>query len=106
MTTRDDLIKAMEQTAIIKPTPVQTKKWGTVYVRSLTVAEVDEQTDDTADKNDKRKFARGACRVICDESGTLLFDATNDADVALIAKQPWEMLHQVLSASGSDDLEK
>lgn len=98
---RSQLIAAMQATAAQAPVPVETKEWGTVYVRAVTVGEVDE-IDDAADakgKADKSRIARGACRVICDETGHRLFDANNEEDVALLAKQPWTLLRKVLAAA-------
>lgn len=96
---RAALIAAMQSTAAEKPVAVTVPKWGTVYVRQVTVAEVDEQSADTDAMNDKNKIARGACRVLCDETGARLFDPKSAADVALLASQPWPLLRAVLSAS-------
>jgi hypothetical protein len=99
---RAALIAAMQVTAAEKPVAVAVPKWGTVYVRQVTVAEVDEQTADTDGKDDKHKIARAACRVLCDESGARLFDPGKPEDVALVAAQPWSYLRKVLSASDPD----
>lgn len=96
---REALIAAMRQTAQIKPKAVTIQGWGTVYVRHLTVAEVDEQAQDTANKDDKNRIARGAARVLCDEHGARIFDPGNADDVALLASQPWALLRQVLADS-------
>lgn len=100
---RDELIAAMQSTAGEKPSPVEVKGWGTVYVRSLTVAEVEEHAEDTKDKKDKNRIARAAARVICDESGKRLFDPDNESDVKLIASQRWSLLRKVLSATDEGD---
>jgi len=94
---RDELIAAMQATAAQTPRAVTVPKWGEIYVRDVTVAEVDEQTDDTADPKDKRRLARGAARVICDAAGTRLFDPESEADVTLLAKQPWKLLRLALA---------
>jgi hypothetical protein len=95
---RAKLIAAMEAAATVKPKAVQA--FGeTVYVRALTVAEVEEQTADAEAKKDKARIARGVARVLCDESGTRLFDPDSAADVALISKQPWAALRTILAAS-------
>lgn len=98
---REELIAAMRETAAAPPTSVKVKGWGLVHIRPLTVAEVEDQAEDTADKQDKHRIARAACRVICDASGKRLFDHDNEEDVALVAQQPWPMLRKVLEASGS-----
>lgn len=100
MSLRDDLVAAMQVTAARKPRPVKTKQWGTVYVRDVTVAEVDLR-DDEEEKKTKNQLARGAARVLCDENGKLLFDENNEADVALLAKQPWPLLRKVLQDNDS-----
>lgn len=96
MTTREELITAIRATATQAPRAVVVPKWGTVYVRDITVAEVEEQTADTDAKNDKLRFARAAARVLCDEAGVLLFDPNDNEHVALLAKQPWKLLRKVL----------
>lgn len=100
---RAQLIAAMQATADRPPVAVATKEWGTVFVRPLTVEEVDSlQGQDTTGAKDKRRLASGACRVICDETGQRLFDANNEEDVALLARQPWSLLRKVLAAADDD----
>ena len=102
---RAQLISAMQATANAAPIPVPTKAWGTVYVRPMTVDEVDnlEEESASADSKDKSRIARGACRVICDESGQRIFDASSEEDIALLAKQPWSLLRKVLAAADGGD---
>jgi hypothetical protein len=100
---RAQLIAAMQATADKPPVPVVTKEWGTVFVRPLTVDEADSlQGQDATGAKDKRRLARGACRLICDETGQRLFDANNEDDVGLLARQPWTLLRKVLSAADDD----
>lgn len=99
---RNALIAAMQATAAAPPAPVDVKGWGTVHIRAVMVSEVEEQSADTADKQDKNKIARAACRVICDENGKRLLDPDNEEDVALVAKQPWPKLRKILKMSGSE----
>ena len=99
---RDDLIAAMRATAAEKPVAVDVPGWGKVFVRSLTVAEVEEQAADTADKTDKNRIARGAARLLCDETGKRLFNPEDEADVKLLAAQPWKLLRQVLNVAEPD----
>lgn len=98
---REELIAAMTATADAKPRAVKVPKWGTVYVRDVTVEEAEAHADDTKDGKDKNRIARGAARVLCDESGKRLFDPDSDADVALLAKQPWPLLRKVLQDDDS-----
>lgn len=99
--TRDKLIAAMRATAGIKPAAVPTKEWGTVYVRGLTVAEVEDQPEVPEGKS-KHSIARGALRVICDESGNRIFDEANEDHVELLAAQPWALLRSLLAKA--DDI--
>ena len=97
MSTREEIIAAMRLTATEAPRAVTVPKWGTVYVRDITVAEIEEQTNDTADKKDKHSIARAAARVLCDVDGTLLFNPNDPEDVALLARQPWKLLSAVIT---------
>lgn len=99
---REDLIAAMQITASPRPVPVPVPNWGTVYVKPPTVEEVDANTDDNGKPGEvdrKRRLARAAARVICDEQGQRLFDPTNKDDVDLLAIQPWAMLQLVLAGA-------
>jgi hypothetical protein len=80
-----------------KPLPVDIPAWGRVWVRVLTVADVDQAK---AAPDDKLRIARSAARVLCTEDGTLLFDSANEADVQAIATLPWIDLEQVLQRAG------
>lgn len=111
---RDQLIAAMQAVAAEKPRAVEVRGWGTVYVRSLTTAEVEEaQAEESVDAakdgkdtpRNRNRLARGAARLLCDEAGTRLFDHNNPDDVALLAKQPWAMLQKILSA-GDDEVKE
>lgn len=95
---RDALIKAMQATADIKPIPVEVPGWGTVHVRPVTVAEVEDQAADT-EGADKHRIARGCARVLCDADGNRIFDAESEDDVTLLAAQPWPLLRKVLAAA-------
>jgi hypothetical protein len=96
---REQLIAAMQSTADEKPRPVEVPGWGKVFVRSLTVAEADagDEQQMEQDKKNRRRLARGAARVLCDEKGNRLFDPENDADVDMLAKQPWKLLRNILA---------
>jgi hypothetical protein len=94
----------MQATAAQKPREVFVQGWGTVYIRSLTVAEVEEQSADTANDKDKNRLARSAARLLCDEKGQRLLDPDNAEDVKLLAEQPWKLLRSILNAS--DDLKE
>lgn len=94
-----EFLEALRRTAVIKPKPVDVPGWPRLYVRALTVAEVEAQAEDTADKNDKHRIARGAARVMCDAEGARLVDPDNQDEVNLLASQPWSLLRRVLDGS-------
>lgn len=96
-----DLRQLMMATATVAPKAVDTKEWGTVHVRAITVAELEDQSEDTADWKNKRRIARGAARVICDQAGGRVFDPDDQDDVDLIARQPWFLLKQVIDTAES-----
>jgi hypothetical protein len=105
---REQLLAVMQETARPKPTPVEVPKWGTVYVRTRTLEEVDADADKESkaqevDEKDnrRRRLARAVCKVLCDENGKRLFDS--DEDVDLIAAQPYHMLRSVLAAAGGEE---
>lgn len=101
---KKELMKAMKATAAAAstPRPIEIKGWGTCYVRSMLVSEVEQQTADTSDPKNKQRLARAAARVMCDEKGTLLFDAANEEEVGLLAAQPWSLLNKVLDEAQKD----
>lgn len=92
MTTAAELRAKILASSKPAPVPVQTKTWGTVYVRLMTVAEIDVQN---ADPEEKNRIARSVCRVLCDESGALLFDPGNPVDVQLVAELPWSEVSKI-----------
>ena len=96
------LLQLLGETAAAgaKPRPVEVPGWGTVYVRPLTVEEVDAAAETVAADVDKhRRIARGAARVLCNAEGIRLLDATNDEHVSLLARQPWTLLQRVIEAA-------
>jgi hypothetical protein len=106
---REELLAAMQGTTA-KPIAVDVPKWGTVYVRSRTLEEVDAdaeneskaQEQDKAD-NKHRRLARAVMNVICDEQGNRVFTAD---DLDLIAAQPYFILQKVLAAAGGQQEEE
>lgn len=102
----EQLLAAMTLAADVKPKKVPVPGWGgDVFVRALTVEEVEEQTEEASlvdagkQAKDKSRLARSACRVICDEIGNRILDAKNEQHVTLLSRQPWEILQGVLAAS-------
>lgn len=94
-----EFLAALQATAAVKPKAIDVPGWPKVYVRALTVAEVEAQSEDTANKDDKHRIARGAARVMCDADGNRLIDPDNQDEVNLLASQPWSLLRLVLEGS-------
>jgi hypothetical protein len=94
-----EFLAALQATAAVKPKAVDVPGWPTVYVRSITVAEVEAQANDTANKDDKHRIARGAARVMCDADGNRLIDPDNQDEVNLLASQPWALLRKVIDGA-------
>lgn len=95
---RATLLAAMDAIAAEKPRAVTIPGLGDVHVRHITIGEVDEQTEDTSDAKNKRRIARGACRLLCDAEGNLLLDPDEPADVARMAKLPLTVLTAINNA--------
>jgi hypothetical protein len=112
---RDALLKAMTATAELKPRAVVVPEWGTVYVREVTVEEVEDQTEAARKKPDpsvngeeakKRNIARGAAAMLCDATGKRLFDQNNPEHLSFLGKQPWSLLQKIVQEddkSGTTD---
>lgn len=99
---RADLLAAMAATAKQAPTPVTIPGWGEVFVRSITVGEVEAQTSDTEGAKDKYRIARGVARVLCDAEGRPLLDPEDDEHVKLLSRQPWSLLRRIIAVSDKD----
>ncbi|GGI16448.1 hypothetical protein [Oxalicibacterium faecigallinarum] len=94
----DQLIAGLRAAASLPPIKVPMPEWGgVVYVRPLTVAEVEAQTA-VVDKDEKTKIARSTCRVLCDADGNRLLDGDNPEHVAHIAQQEWSVLQRIMNA--------
>ncbi|AMM23164.1 hypothetical protein [Variovorax sp. PAMC 28711] len=80
-----DLKARILATANPKPSPIEVDGWGTVYVKPLTVGDIESFNDDT---DPKLKAARSIARVLCDEGGELLFDPQSPEDLFAINRLP------------------
>ncbi len=94
MALQDELLKAMQQTSAVKPRPVIIPGWPPVYVRSMTVAEAEEQPTDKG--KDKRAICRGVARLLCNEKGERILNPDNEEHIAQIAAQPWPLVQSIL----------
>jgi hypothetical protein len=103
MSLRDELLAAWEAEDAQPLTAVEIKGWPKIYVRSMTVAEVDaQQAVDGGWKKDA-KLSIGTATVICDEKGNRLFDPDNEADVKRIGTRSWAKISKALSAAKIDE---
>ncbi len=98
----DALLGAMDKVASEKPRLVDIPGLGEVYIREITIGEIDAQIEDTADKKNKRGIARGACRLLADENGNQLLNPDNPEHVSRMAKMPLRVLTAVNKASELD----
>lgn len=102
MLSREDLLAMFKATAVAAPRPVVIPKWGTVYIRDVTLAEVQDQDDDSANGKDKMRLARAVARVLCDKDGALLFDPADPDDVRLLSQQPWKFIQKILEEANAE----
>lgn len=68
-------------TANPKPMPIEVAAWGTVYIKPLTVGDIESFSSDV---DPALKAARSIARVLCDEHGELIFDPTSAEDLFAI----------------------
>ncbi|HWT21698.1 MAG TPA: hypothetical protein VN280_22580 [Variovorax sp.] len=95
MMTRDELRAKILATASPKPVPINVPEWGDVYVRPLLVGEIESMSSDA---DPKLQTARGIARMLCDQSGELLFDATNAEDLFAINRLRASSLNRIHAA--------
>lgn len=76
---------------------------GKIYVRELTIGEVEDHIRDTETNKGKRGLARGACRLLCDENGKRLLDPDNVEHVAKMAEMPLRALTAINKTQEDDD---
>jgi len=100
--TLEELFAAMDAAESTPPRLVTIPKFGAVYIREITIGEVDDQIADTSDAKNKRGVARGACRLLCDSTGKRLMDPANEAHVDRMAKQPLRVLQAINKAAEED----
>lgn len=94
----DNLRARMRETAQQRPHKLDVKGWGEVYIRSITLAEIEAQEEDKSDPKDKFRIARSLTRVIVDPEGAAVYDPEDDEDVKLIASQPWPLIRRLTKA--------
>ncbi len=92
----------MDRVGAQKPRTANITGMGQVFVREITVGEIDAQLADT-DSKDKRAIARGACRLLSDKDGARLLDPDNPKHVDRMAKLPLRVLKAINAAADLDD---
>lgn len=96
----EQLLAAMDGVAVEKPKgPVTIKGLGKVYIREITIGEMDAQIADDEKGKNKTAIARGACRLLSDEDGNRLLDPENPDHVARMAKMPLRVLTAIREAA-------
>lgn len=93
--TRDELRAKILATASPKPVAINVPEWGDVYVRPLLVGEIETMSSDA---DPKLQTARGIARMLCDESGELLFDAASPDDLFAINRLRASSLNRIHAA--------
>jgi hypothetical protein len=103
MSLKEELLAAIKAAAAVVPKAVDLGPgFPTVYVRPRTVGEVDEQKAGDDAWIQSHALTASSAIVICDESGTLLFDPSVPEDLAAIktfTALPWEITQKILKAS-------
>lgn len=97
MSKTDALLKAIAETAAVKPVRVDIPGWD-AYVRPLTVAE-SEGAKEMFDDETKMKGVRYAAHLLCDENGVRLLDPNNQAHIAALASLTYESLNKISAAA-------
>jgi hypothetical protein len=82
-------------TANPQPAPIEVPGWGTVYIKPLTVGDIESFSADT---DPALKAARSIARVLCDQGGELLFDPTNPEDLFAINRLPLDAISVINAA--------
>lgn len=81
-----------------KPTKVQVPALGTVYVKRLSVAEVEARRDETENAT---PIASLLARAIVDEEGNAVFDPANPDDIGLLRDLEFAEVSPLISAINS-----
>ena len=101
MSNRDALRNLLDNLGVEnnKPARVEVPEIGQpVYVRKLTLGEVEQQAAD-AKSGDQSRLAYAVARVLVDDEGTPLYDRDNPDDIAKLLKQPWPLINRLLDES-------
>jgi hypothetical protein len=100
---RAALLAAMQLTQAARPRPVTVPGWPTCYVRVLSADDIDaaladRASDEAAGQPSKHRLAKAAARVLCDDTGALVFNPNSPEDLAFLGGQSWECLRVIVNA--------
>jgi hypothetical protein len=95
---REELMAAM-RAAPFEMAPVTVPGWGTFRVRELTAGNVDKANATKEEGDSMRRNAVIVACIVCDEKGTLLFNADNKDDVDFLIGMGMSKLNLVLAAA-------
>lgn len=100
MSNRDALRNALDSYAEkIKPARVEIPEIGqAVYIRKLTLGEVEEQAADSTSK-DRARLAYAVARVLVDDGGKALYNKDDENDIKKLSQQPWPLINRILEES-------
>lgn len=106
--TAEELLAVMRADGAETPVKVETKRWGTLYVRAPNVAEFEKlrknwrtgQEDDGDGEDSNRALM--AAHYICDEHGKRILDPENPEHIATLAARRGDELTEVLNAALGD----
>lgn len=85
---RAELIALFKSQSNPKPRTLDVDGFGTVYVKTMTAFDAAVMRKGLDGKDDEANFGRMLAFVLCDEEGSLLFDATNQEDILMLSKLP------------------
>ena len=89
--TKDSILKADDQ----RLEPVQVPEWGgTVYVTSMTLAELRDLQKHAGDPNDSRSLAEMVVRVVRDDDGERVF---SDGDAEAVSGKSFRALSRIVA---------
>lgn len=91
------LLAALERNAAVTTKEVTLPGIGAVFIRASTIADVEAEAESGAAR--AGLLSRRLIRLLCDERGEPLLDASNPAHVAVISKQPESVLTRLSQAS-------
>lgn len=82
-----------------KPARVEVPEIGdAVFVRKLTLGEVEQQSADTK-SGDQSRLAYAVARVLVDEGGEPLYNKDMPADITELQEMPWTLINRILDES-------